>query len=98
MLRFWPRFGPRPGDDSGRVWSRAGDGVCGRLPCRSAEDRRAPSRIILAMPALAEIAPQLINADVAAPEVTEPEVAEAAGADVSTEGAVPDIGPNGMPL
>jgi hypothetical protein len=51
-----------------------------------------------AMPALAEIAPELINADVAAPEVAEPEVAEAAGAEVSTQGAVPDIGPNGMPL
>src|ERR1041385_4508902 len=91
MLRFWPRSGPRPGGDPGSAGVRP-------IASRSAEDRRAPSRIIQAMPALAEIAPELINADVAAPEVAEPEVAEAAGAEVSTEGAVPDIGPNGMPL
>jgi hypothetical protein len=65
-------------------------------PCRLQEARAAGARIICAMPALADLVDPLLashEAAPAAPEVAEPEVAEAPAA--STQGAVPNVAENG---
>ena len=49
------------------------------------------------MPALADLAQNLVDPaqEVAPPQVAEPEVAESASAELSTEGAVPEVAENG---
>lgn len=66
---------------------------------RSREDRPPVSRIIQAMPALAERDPTLADAlhDTAAePAVAEPEVAASASGEVQAEGAVPEVADSGQ--